>query len=110
MDAMGSPVHDPARVRELAASEATRAITLTAEAGCYELGLTLEDVWSALVALDGPHCRFYKSMPSDKRPNDIFDVYELFIGPYAIYLKYKITDGPSASVVVVSFKRNEHYN
>ena len=108
---MGSPVHDPARVRELASSEATRAITLSAEDGCYELGLTLEDVWTALGDLDGPNCRFYKSMPSDKRPDDFFDVYELFIGPHAIYLKFKVTDRPTGSVLgVVSFKRNEHYH
>ena len=50
-------------------------------------------------------------MPSDKRPDDLFDVYELFIGPHAIYLKFKVTDRPTGSVLgVVSFKRNEHYH
>lgn len=97
-------------VRKLASGETTRAITLTAEDGCYELGLTLGDVWTALAELSGPNCRFYKSMPSDQRPDDIFDVYELFIGPHAIYLKFKIVRRPNESrVVVVSFKRNEHY-
>jgi hypothetical protein len=108
---MGGPVYDPARVKELAISEATRAITLAAEDGCYQLGLTLEDVWTALAELDGPNCRFYKSMPSDKRPDDLFDVYELFMGPHAIYLKFKVTTRPRGfALVVVSFKRNEHYD
>jgi Motility quorum-sensing regulator, toxin of MqsA len=107
---MGGPVHDPQKVQGLASNEATRAITLSAEDGCYELELTLEDVWAAMADLSGPNCRYYKSMPSDKRPEDIFDVYEVFIGAHAIYLKFKIVNRSSGSVlVVVSFKRNEHY-
>jgi len=107
---MGSPAYDIQSVRELASNVATREITLSAEDGCYELGLTLGDVWAALGDLGNANCRYYKSMPSDKRPEDIFDVYELFIGPNAIYLKFKIANRQSGRVlVVVSFKRNEHY-
>jgi hypothetical protein len=110
MPGMGGPVHDPAQVRELALNEATRGITLAAEDGCWELGLTLEDVWTAVAALDGPNCRFYKSMPSEKNTAELFDVYDVFVGPHAIYLKYKVVTRRAGSIlIVVSFKRNEHY-
>ncbi len=66
---MAIPAYDPAVIRELASSEATRAITLTAEDGCFLLGLTLEDVWTTLRELDGPRCRFHKAMPSERKPD-----------------------------------------
>jgi len=106
---MARPAYDPELVRELASSEETRAITLSAEDACYALGLTLEDIWSVMQELGGPRCRFYKTMPSQQRPEDIFDVYDVFSGPIAIYLKFKIVTQARRRVVVVSFKRNEHY-
>lgn len=106
------PHYDPELVAQLAGQEATRAITLVASDGCANLGLTNDDVWSILRALSGPACRFYKSMTSDQRPDEILDVYDVWVDNTPIYLKFKIIlthDGTRQIVVVLSFKRNEHF-
>jgi hypothetical protein len=109
---MGSPHYDPAVVAELAATEETRAITLVASDSCAELGLADEDVWEVLLDLNASHCRFYKSMPSNQRPDEMLDVYDVWVRDIPIYLKFKITTSRDRSqrvVVVLSFKRNEHF-
>jgi len=107
-----TPAYPTELIARLAADEDCRAIVLTARRDCLVLGLSIEDVWVVLQDLDGPACHFYKTMVSEKRPEDIFDVYDVFIDNLPIYLKFKVTTGPSGRqhvVVVVSFKRNEHY-
>jgi hypothetical protein len=102
---MALPHYDTALVRKLAQNVSTRAITIGAEDGCYALGLTLEDVWAVLSDLDSPRCSFHKSMESDKRSGDFFDVYHITIAAKTIYLKFRVKmlrDG--REVVVVSFK------
>lgn len=106
------PSYDPAMIALLAADESARVIVVTARDDCVALGFTIEQVWVALQDLDGPACRFYKSMPSEKIPGEIFDVYDVFLDNIPIYLKFKVITDSSARqyvVVVVSFKRNEHY-
>ena len=106
------PHYDPKLVAHLADHEDTRAITIVASDGCASLALTNEDVWSILGDLAGPACRFYKTMQSDQRPEDILDVYDVWIDNTPIYLKFKIIqthDGARQIVVVLSFKRNEHF-
>lgn len=102
---MTGPHYAPSLIRKLAEGIATRAITREAEDGCYALGLTLEDVWQALCELEAPRCRFYKSMPSDRRAGDYFDVYHVTLAPHVIYLKFRVkTYRDGREVVVVSFK------
>ena len=101
----GAPTYAPERVRHLASNVATRAITITAENDCYALNLTLEDVWQALCDLDEPRCRFHKTMRSNDRSTDIFDVYHVQCGRVVVYLKLRIkTLRSGEEVVVVSFK------
>lgn len=102
---MAGPHYAPSLVRRLAENAATRAITLEAENGCYAFGLNLEDVWQALRDLETPSCRFYKSMPSDRRADDYFDVYHVTLAPHVIYLKFRVkTYRDGREVVLVSFK------
>jgi hypothetical protein len=109
---MNGPTYDPTLVAVLAADERTRAITIRARNDCAGMGLTTDAVWNALQDLHGAGCRFHKSMPSDDRPEDLFDVYDVFVEQLPVYLKFKITSeaaGDNRIVVVVSFKRNEQY-
>jgi hypothetical protein len=102
---VADPLYPPDRVRELAANEATRAITFSAEQGCYSLGLIAEDVWEVLAELDQVRSTFYKSMESDKVPGTWFDVYHILIGLKIIYLKFRIAELRSGQqIIVVSFK------
>ena len=102
---MGTALFDIALVRRLALSEETRFITVSAENDCYRLGLTIEDVWETLADLGSPQCSFYKSMESERRPGDWFDVYHVLLKSTIIYLKFSVkTLAEGNEIVVVSFK------
>jgi len=80
-------------------------VTHSAEDGCYSLGLVVGDIWAAMAELDQPRCEFYKQLPSDDRPGEVFDVYHVLVGLVIVYLKFKIKKMKNGQdVVVVSFK------
>ena len=99
------PAYAPDAVRAILADPDRCFVTHAAEDGCYALGLFAADIWEAMAELDQPRCEFYKQLPSDDRPGEIFDVYHVLIGLTIIYLKFKIVKSKNGQdVVVVSFK------
>jgi hypothetical protein len=69
-------------------------------------------VWETLANVNGPNCRFIKTVDSDKRPGEKLDVYDALVDSQPIYVKIKITKTHDSSkiLVVLSFKKNEYYD
>lgn len=106
------PAYDPREVADLAKSVATRLLVDSAARTTFEeLGFEgREAVWEALQSLDGPTCRFYKTVASHHDPRELLDVYHLRMDgtEQEIYLKFKVIAIPPGTmnrvVVVLSFK------
>ena len=78
-------------------------ITRPSQDGAFELGFGDEDICECICDfLDETH--FYKTMPSEKRPGLMQDVYRITYEKQPVYLKLQIVNG---RVTVISFKANE---
>jgi hypothetical protein len=78
-------------------------ITGTSLDGAFALGFDDQDICECIGDyLDGTH--FYKTMPSEKRPSLMQDVYRITYEKQPIYLKLQIVD---ERAVVISFKSDE---
>jgi hypothetical protein len=76
-------------------------VTLTAQSSALDLGLDDEDIADCIMnCLTGAH--FYKTMPAEKRPGLMQDVYRITYQGRCIYLKLQVSEENWA--VVVSFK------
>jgi hypothetical protein len=76
-------------------------VTLTAQSSALDLGLDDEDIADCIMnCLTGAH--FYKTMPAEKRPGLMQDVYRITYQGRCIYLKLQVSKENWA--VVVSFK------
>ena len=76
-------------------------VTLTAQSSALDLGLDDEDIADCIMnCLTGAH--FYKTMPAEKRPGLMQDVYRITYHGRCIYLKLQVSKENWA--VVVSFK------
>jgi hypothetical protein len=107
------PHYDPEEVRALAASSIARRLTRSALDGCLSLGMAPDVVWETLAGVDSAHCRFVKTIDSDRAPGEKLDVFDALVDGQPIYLKLKIvkSDGePPRLLVILSFKRNEYYD
>jgi hypothetical protein len=106
------PAYDPKEVAELARSVMTRSLADGAARTMFEeLGFESRDVvWDALQLLDGPKCRFYKTVASHHDPRELLDVYHIRVdgSEREIYLKFKVITIPPGTlnriVFVLSFK------
>ena len=107
------PHYDPDEVRSLAADHRARRLTRSASEGCLGLGLDPDVIWDTLGVIDGPECRFVKTLDSDKRPGEKLDVYDALVDARQVYVKIKVVknaNNPPKLLVVLSFKRNEYYD
>lgn len=75
-------------------------VTMTAARSALDLGLDDEDIFDCIVnKLNGSH--FYKTMPAEKKPGLMQDVYRITYRSHRVYLKLQIANGRA---VVISFK------
>lgn len=101
------PEYDAADVIRLGSDPLTRNITRYASQTCLAMAMDDEDVWDAIAQLDHPsRCEFRKSMPSNRNPAEILDVYDVVCRGRRIYMKLKISTDPAGNeqLVVLSFK------
>ena len=107
------PYHAPPEVKRLAADPKARRLTRSAFDGCLALGLDPGVVWEVLQEVHSASCRFIKTLESDQRPGEFLDVYDALVEAHHVYVKLKIVqtnDQAPQILVVLSFKRNEHYD
>lgn len=80
-----------------------RYITRSSLDGAYDLGFDDQDIVECICDyLEVTH--FYKTMPADKRPGLMQDVYRITYEGQPLYMKFQIVNG---SVTVISFKADE---
>lgn len=80
-------------------------ITRSARNTALELSFDATDIKDCILGLDD--CDFFKTMPSEKIPDLMQDVYKTFYGERNVYIKVQIShDGNSW---VISFKKDDQY-
>ena len=78
-------------------------VTLAAQTCALDLGLDEEDICDCILNHLG-ETHFYKTMPAEKRPGLMQDVYRITYEGHHIYLKLQVENDWAA---VISFKKEE---
>ena len=97
-----APSYDLERIQRLV-SRGKYRITQSALRGAFALGFDDEDIFECVVHVV-KRAHFYKTMPANKMPGLMQDVYRLAYCGRMVYLKLQVSRrGPA---VVISFKQD----
>lgn len=92
------PTYSLALIKGLV-SDGSWVLTVTAENDAMALGLDQDDIRDCICNhLNESH--FYKTMPSEKNPNLMQDVYHITYDDHPLYVKLQV----NVHAVVISFK------